>query len=248
MPVTSTTRCVECHASIPVPTDLAAVAMRCEYCGREQPVPDLAARRHALVAEQREARLLEERRTEVAARERREAAEAREKEGDRKEARGHRWRTGLISMFAVLIAPTVIAITVFDLPARLGIGKSGSDRLEQMQAQLAGTGCTVLEPLESEFADSNVSRLIAVDHQCLRVLAAGGSGHSSLSLRLFAADGTELGHADDTTDPQLSYCSSAKQTPRYEIQVGPASKGRLSHLTMSCPDKRDAPPTPKPKR
>ncbi len=69
----------------------------------------------------------------------------------------------------------------------------------------------------------------------MRVVAAGGNGHPSLELRLFSADGKELAHSTSTTDPQLSYCAKASETVRYEIVVGPASKGRLSHLVLACP-------------
>jgi hypothetical protein len=141
----------------------------------------------------------------------------------------------MISILSILIAPVIISITIFDLPARLGFGSSGSSRLEQIQAQLVTTGCTVLEPVDSQYADGNVSRLINVDPHCIRVLAAGGGGHSTLGLRLYSADGKQVGKADDTTDPQLSYCSKSAQVLRYEIVVSPASKGRLSHLVLQCP-------------
>ena len=214
--------------------------MRCSYCGHQQQVPDLEVRRRALVEQQREARIAEERRAEAAREERREAVAAQERAADRKSASGHRLRTWVISTITMLIAPVIIAITVFDLPARLGYGASGSDRLAQLETQLTGNGCKVFAPIDSEYASSNVSQLVAVDHQCIRVLAAGGSGHSTLSLRLFASDGKELAAAGDTTDPQLTYCAENAETLRYEIKIGVASKGRLSHLVMACP----APPGP----
>src|SRR5690242_12985386 len=89
----SSTRCRECHASIPVPAALDALTMRCTYCGLEQPVPDADARRRMLLDEQREARLRAEAeaRAEEARREqdREDREEAREQEEKKRE---RRWR------------------------------------------------------------------------------------------------------------------------------------------------------------
>jgi len=217
-------RCGECNAKIRPPSELEAVVMRCNYCGHEQPVPDLAQRRAAIAERER-----------LALEKQKHAHSSRERDLDRREARRSRRWTWVISLLSMLIAPVIISITIFDLPARLGFGSSGAGRLEQIQAQLASTGCTVLEPLDSEWTDGNVSRLINVDHQCIRALAAGGGGHHTLGLKLFGADGKQLAEVTDTIDPQLAYCSKTKQVLRYEIAVSPASKGRLSHLVLACP-------------
>lgn len=233
----ATTRCVECHASIPVPAELAATTMTCPYCHRNQAVPDLETRRRLLLEEQREARLAEQARAEEAREARREAREERERQEEQRAARKGRWGMRLITVCSVLAAPTIIAITVFDLPARLGFGASGSDRLGVMKTQLEGSGCTVLRGISSEYASSNVSRLVPVQAQCIRVFAAGGDGHGSLSLRLFGPDGKEVAKSGDaTTDPQLRYCAKAPATLRYEIRIGPASKGRLSSMVLACPE------------
>lgn len=231
-----------------MPVELEAVVMRCTYCGAEQPVPDLVERQRLLLERQREVRLAEERRANEAREQRREAEAARDKKQNR---RSRRW-TWLFSLIPMLIAPTIIAITVFDAPARLGFGASGSDRLEQIQAQLQTTGCIVVSAIDSEYASGDVSKLFHVDAaQCIRAIAAGGSGHRSLALRLFGSTGTEVAKASDTTDPQLAYCAPAADMLRLEIVVGPASKGRLSHMILACPIAEDAPPPkpkPKPKR
>jgi hypothetical protein len=237
----ATTRCVECHASIPVPAELAATTMTCPYCHRAQAVPDLETRRRLLLDEQREARLAEQARAEEAREARREAREERERREEKQEAKRGRWGMRLLTLCAILLAPTIIAITVFDLPARLGFGASGSDRLGQMKAQLEGTGCTVVRGISSEYATSNVSKLVAVPAggPCIRVFAAGGDGHGSLSLRLFGPDGKQLAASGNaTTDPQLTHCARAPATLRYEIKVGPASKGRLSSMVLACPPAR----------
>jgi len=229
-PAISATRCGECHASIPPPVELDAVVMQCSYCGHHQPVPDLEVRRKLLLEQQREARLLEERHAQAA----REAATAHERAADRKEARSGRRRSWVLSLLGMLVAPVIIGITVFDLPARLGFGASGSDRLELLQSQFTGRGCKVVSPIASQYASSSVSELVKVDHGCVRVVAAGGSGHRSLSLRLFASDGKQVATSDDTTDPQLTYCTAHPDTLRYEIKLAVASKGRLSHMVLSC--------------
>jgi hypothetical protein len=228
-------KCFLCHAPVPVPAELEATVMTCSHCDAVQPVPDLEVRRRLLLEQQREQRMAEQQRADEARRLREEEREERERSEDKKERRRGRWGTRLMSLVAILAAPTIIAITVVDAPARLGCGASGSDRLGQLAGQLQGEGCTVLREAESEYASSNVSRIVKVDKQCIRVLAAGGDGHRTLSLRLFGADGKQLAKAGDTTDPQLSYCAPAPASLRYEVGVGPASKGRLSHMVLSCP-------------
>jgi hypothetical protein len=104
-----------------------------------------------------------------------------------------------------------------------------------MKQQLEGTGCTTLRGISSAYASSNVSKIVAVQAQCIRVFAAGGDGHGSLSLRLFGPDGKELAKAGNTTDPQLTYCSKTPASLRYEVGVSPAAKGRLSHMVLACP-------------
>jgi hypothetical protein len=223
-------QCGNCGASIPLPEDLAATRMRCPYCATEQPVPDLEVRRRAL-ADAKRAESEERRRADE--REERDR-ERRDREADRREHRRGQWSTRLISLFAMLLAPAIISVTVFDLPARLGFGSSGAERIEQMIAQLGRAGCTVMVPQTSVYANGNVSKLITVEQDCVRVLAAGGDGHRSLSLRLFSETGKELAKSSDTTDPQLNYCPRAPGLLRYEIGISPASKGRLTHAVLSC--------------
>ncbi len=235
-----------------MPVALDQLVMRCAYCGVEQPVPDLVDRQRLLLEQQREQRIAkqaEDDRLEQAAREARQEAKAdRERDSDRRDARRSRRGTWIFSTLMMLIAPTIIAITVFDLPARLGYGASGSDRLELMKTQLIGNGCTVVSPIDSEYATGTVTKLVHVEAQCVCVIAAGGSGHSSLSLKLFGGNGKELAHAGDTTDPQLAYCAPAPDTLRYEIATGPASKGRLSHMVLACPAPANEPATKQPRR
>ncbi len=248
--MTSTTRCGECNAAIPLPVDLEALKMRCGYCGHEQPVPDLEARRKLLLEHQREARLAEQQRLaherEVAA----QAAAQRERHEDRKEAKKSRNWGRITSLFAMLLAPVIISVVVFDLPARLGFGDSGSGRLDLVVQQLTSTGCKVVEPVTSEYTSANVTALFDAN-ACIRVLAAGGSGHSTLGLKLYVADGKEVMAVDSMPDPQLSFCTPTPTKLRYSIIVGPASKGRLSHAVLDCPAPAKAatpPPSPPHKR
>ena len=99
-------------------------------------------------------------------------------------------------------------------------------------------------------ATGAVSQLVTVERRCVRVFAAGGDGHRTLSLRLFSDHGEELTHAGDTSDPQLAHCPQTPGLYRYEIGVAPAAKGRLSHMVLVCPPEppEAAPPAAKPKR
>jgi len=45
----------------------------------------------------------------------------------------------------------------------------------------------------------------------------------------------ELAHTAETADPQLAYCPRAPGLLRYEVRVGPAAKGRLTHMALRCP-------------
>lgn len=239
----ATIRCPECNATHPAPADPTVHSMRCPYCGASVTVPDLEARRRHQLELEREARLHAQHHA-AAAREarqeareaRREAREARERDDDRKERRRGRWLGRIFSLFAILLAPTIIAITVFDLPARLGFGADGSDRLGQVATQLRSTGCTTVRAIASTYATGTVSQLVAAPAGCLRILAAGAGDHSSLGLRLYAPDGKLVEQTrGDTLDPQLEHCLTAPATYRYEITTGPAAKGRLSHAVLTCP-------------
>lgn len=236
-------RCRECHASIPTPSDPRALTTKCQYCGLEQPVPDADERRKHLIAEQREvARLadIRQREQEHAWDKERDALERKAKRADRRSERRGRWFTVVIGLISALIAPVIIAITVFDAPARLGFGASGKERLEQIQTQL--TSCTTIHPPEAEYASGPVSKLIGMaEGDCIRVFAAGGNGHSRLGVHLFGGTNTELAKQAETPDPQLLYCSKIAQTVRFQIDVGTASKGRLSHMVLKCPP----PPPPR---
>lgn len=241
----ATIRCPECNATHPAPADPTVLSMRCPYCGAAVAVPDVEARRRHQLERDREARLHAQHHAAVAREERREAREAEDRREERRERRRGRWGMGLVSLFAILLAPTIIAVTVFDLPARLGFGADGSDRLAQIATQLRGTGCTTLRPIDSTYATGTVSQLVTIDPAtaptCLHVLAAGAGDHRTLSLRLFAPDGKPLEKSGDTLDPQLTHCTPTGGTFRYEIAPGPAGKGRLSHTVLTCPADRPKP-------
>lgn len=238
-------RCGECNASSSAPADPAITTMRCPYCGAAMQVHDVEARRRFVLEQQREARLRDQQRAAEEREHRREAREAEERAEQRKERRSGRWGARLMTLFAVLAAPTIIAITVFDLPARLGFGDSGADRLSQLSRQLESNGCTVIAPVRSQYTTGTVSSLVTVEPGCLRLLAAGAGDHRTLGLRLFDSDGAPLTTTkSDTLDPQLTHCTPTAATWRYEVVVGPAAKGRLSHTALHCPDPKAKPAAP----
>ena len=150
----------------------------------------------------------------------------------------------VIGLLGALIASVIIAM-VFDAPARLGFGASGKDRLELIQTQLASIGCTTLHAPDAEYATGPVSTLVEMaEGACIRVFAAGGDGHRRLGVHIFNATNAELAKQAETPDPQLLYCSRIAQIVRFQIDVAPASTGRLSHMVLACPP----PPPPKPRQ
>ena len=213
--------------------------MKCSYCGAVVQVPDLA---------EREAAMLERRRLEVyerdlamAAQHRREVAarEAERERHERKERRQSvRWGR-VVTLLSMLLAPVIVSITVFDLPARLGFGDAGQDRLKIIAAQLTERGCQAVVPATSLYATGTVSQLIAAPPAgapgCLRVLAAGGPGHTSLTVRLFDLDSKLLTSSQGSSDPQAELCDAPAGSLRYEVVLGVAAKGRLTHMAMRCP-------------
>jgi hypothetical protein len=223
------TRCRECHAAIHAPAALDALTMRCGYCGLEQPVPDRAERQRLLAEQQRIA--LERDRLE------RDRENDREQKREKTRERRTRWLLAPFTLIPLLVGPAIIAVTVFDAPARLGCGATGGDRLEQIQTQLLKQGCTVLRPIESEYASEPVSKLVDVeDGTCIRVIAAGGSGHAELALALFVSWSVPpLVKVNESSEPQLVYCATTSDPLRYVITPGPAAKGQLSHAVLTCP-------------
>lgn len=216
--------------------------MQCQYCGAVQPVPDLEARQRALFERQRAEAHAQQRALEAAHRAeeaRRAARREREEHAERKSS--VRWGR-LTMIFSMLLAPAIISVTMFDLPARLGFGGDGSDRIAIVAAQLTERGCQVVAPQASLYASSTVIKLVKLPRgSCLRVLAAGGPGHDSLKLRIFDLDGKEVAKSDDSSDPQAKFCPPAAGTLRYEVVPGLLDKGRLTHLALACPS---APPPP----
>lgn len=236
-------RCGQCHATVPVPDQLEARTMQCAYCGAVQAVPDLAERERALHEREYQQMLAEQQRRE----ERRYLQQQHREEQDRKEhRRSMRWGR-VATFFSVLAAPVIISITVFDLPARLGFGEDGSDRLKLVSQQLtqaSGGGCTSLSPVAARYAKSTVTELVSLPGGCLRVIAAGGPDHDDLTLRVFDGQGKEVAKSPASRDPQLEYCppgssaSGAAPAPlRYEVVPGMMDKGRLSYAALACPAK-----------
>jgi hypothetical protein len=230
-------RCAQCHASIPIPVELEARTMQCQYCGAVQGVPDAAARERALWERQRAEAEAQQRQLDAqhrAEEARRAARRDREERAERK--RSVRW--GLVTtLLSVLVAPAIISVTVFDLPARLGFGADGSDRLGLIATQLTERGCQVVAPVAATYTSSAETRLVKAEAgTCLRIVAAGGSGHDSLKLRVFDLDGKEVAVSPESRDPQLEYCPKAAGSLRYEVVPGMLDKGRLSHMVLACED------------
>ena len=240
------TRCRECHAAIHAPT-LDALTITCGYCGLAQPVPDLTERQRVL-AERKRLELEQERerrlRAEHEARDRlerekleHEREKDREEKRDKKRERRNKWLFAPFTLIPLLVGPAILAVTVFDAPARLGCGATGGDRLEQIATQLAKQGCTVLRPIDSEYASDPVSKLVDVrDGQCIRVIAAGGSGHATLSIALFAPWSVPpIAKVSDSREPQLVHCATTTDPLRFVVTPGAAAKGQLSHVVLTCP-------------
>lgn len=225
-----TTRCAECHATIPVPEDFNVRVMKCQYCGNTQAVPNLVEREQLRLAQQQAEFAAMQQAAEF------EHAVVRD-HLDRKERKASiRWGR-VTTIFSMLLAPVIISVVVFDLPARLGFGAAGEDRVQQTQQLLAQRGCTVAHGPTSLYASGAVSKIVNVPNGCLRVVAAGGPDHGSLTLKIYDADGKVRAKAESSADPQVEECVSAAAALRYEVQPGPASKGRLTHLAMLCPAK-----------
>ena len=202
--------------------------MQCQYCGAGQPVPDLLAREHALL----QRNVVEQDYREREQNSVRDQQDRREAAVERK--RSIRWGR-VTGIFAMLLAPTIIAITVYDLPARLGYGDAGADRVSMIAEQLKGRGCTVAVGATSLYATGAVSKLLPAPKGCLRVLAAGGPNQHSLTIRIFDRDSKEVVKSDSSADPQLEYCITGESTVRYEVVPGMLDKGRLTHMALTCP-------------
>ena len=202
--------------------------MKCQYCGAGQPVPDLLAREHALL----QRKLVEQDQREREQNAVRDQQDRREAAVERK--RSIRWGR-VTGIFAMLLAPTIIAITVFDLPARLGFGGAGADRISIVAEQLKGRGCQVAVGASSLYATATVSKLLPAPQGCLRVLAAGGPNQDSLTIRIFDRDGKQVAKSESSSDPQLEYCNAGEGMIRYEVVPGMLDKGRLTHMALTCP-------------
>jgi hypothetical protein len=199
--------------------------------------------------------LLEQRRREAEEYERERIREAREMQREERSEKERRWNsrwTSVVGFLSFLIAPVIISITVFDLPARLGFGGSGAERLELYKTQLEGTGCKVMQPIKSVYTKAPLSELLPPEGRgCMHVLAAGGPGHSQLTLKLFDHNGREAAKSEASSDPRLVFCAPRDGMFRYEVGIGLLDKGRLSHMVLLCPEQPlpqalEPPPAAKP--
>lgn len=210
--------------------------MQCQYCGAVQGVPDLAARERALWERQRHEAAQQQRQYEAqhrAEEARRQAIRDREERAERKSS--VRWGR-LTMIFSMLLAPAIISVTVFDLPARLGFGDDGSERLGVIVQQFASRGCKMIAPQVSTYTKSTETRLVQVEAgSCLRVMAAGGGDHDSLTLKVFDLDGRAVAKSVESRDPQVKHCATGAASLRYEVVPGVLDKGRLSHVALACP-------------
>jgi hypothetical protein len=234
----SMVRCGQCHASIPVPEDLEARTMQCQYCGAVQAVPDQAARERALWERKRHEAYMYQAEQEAWHREQEAMREAHREHEDRKERKsGIRWGR-VTTIFSMLLAPAIISVTVFDLPARLGFGGDGSDRLNLVVQQLESRGCKAVAKPASLYTKSAVTTLAPLESGCLRVIAAGGPDQDSLKVKIFDLDGKEVAVSPESSDPQLEHCpKQAGGSLRYEVLPGMMDKGRLTHVALACPAK-----------
>lgn len=245
--MSSMVRCGQCHASIPVPEELEARTMQCQYCGAVQGVPDAAARERALWERQRHEAHMYQVEQQAWHREQQAMREAHREHEDRKERRaGIRWGR-VTTIFSMLLAPAIISVTIFDLPARLGFGGDGSDRTKLIVQQLESRGCKVVVQPESLYTKSAVTTLAPLESGCLRVLAAGGPDQDSLKIKIFNLDGKEIAVSPESRDPQLEHCpKDPAGSWRYEVIPGMMDKGRLTHVAVSCPPKAPAADEEKP--
>lgn len=229
--MSTSANCTRCHGALPAPEDQEVLSITCPYCGLVQPVPDADAR-HRRVLERERADLARRAHEADVERARREAARDQD---DRREARKSRRGARLVTLLAMLTAPAIIAVTVFDLPARLGFGDAGEARVAQARDLLVASGCVALGAIREQYAEGPVSVTLPLEGRCVRVVAAGGPGHGRLGLRLLDADGKEVARAAASSEPQLSFCPPAPVALRYEVETGVAAKGRLSHVALACP-------------
>jgi hypothetical protein len=234
------TKCGQCAASIPLPADIAVLRMTCTYCGAEAPVPDLE-RRQQLLAE----RAAEERRADRHAREMRDREDERhrraEEQKERKqEAKRERTFWTLHRLWiagAVLVGPAIVGSQFYDLRGRY-LGTTGQDRVDLVRSQRETAGCRTVVPSTVRYSNDEtiVGMTTPESDRCVEVLAAGGTGHRQLELRLFDPDGRQVAHFEHGgTDGRVQYCGHATGPYRYEIDPGLNDKGRLTYAVLTCP-------------
>lgn len=216
--------------------------MKCQYCGAVQPVPDLAARQQALL-QQRQAELAAQQRQAEEAREARREVSQQQESAERR--RGVRWGR-VTTLAAMLVTPAILSVTVFDVPARLGFGGAGADRLALIAAQLVERGCRIAVPASSQYVAATVTQLVRVETGCVRAIAAGGPHQGALTVRIFDRDGAKVATSESSSDPQIEYCPTGPGSLRYEVVPGLLDKGRLTHSALICPARAPDAASPRP--
>jgi hypothetical protein len=150
-------KCRGCGATIALPEDLSVLSLRCEYCGAQQPPPDLDARRAHVERLRAEERAQAEREEAEKRAEERSEEEEQEREAARRERlRGVRrravWRWARTQLVRIGLLAAVVAVLSWLGKLHVGIlatswdGKTpfrcsgvGRVRLSEPRADMPGT-------------------------------------------------------------------------------------------------------------
>lgn len=242
--------CQRCGAALTVPVDLAAVVVRCQFCGEQTPLPQGLV---SLRAQERQSEL--QRQAQAAAR-------VSAEQTSRSVARNMWLFVGL-----VLGLPLVLTLGIFafvflmtktvqesatavaspamatptptipePLPApRASDAKStGEDRTTVLMKELYGKGCktVIMAPIQSS-GEKTLKASFVVNGTCVRVLAVTGVADNELTLTMKTPFGETIATPEAGNEVDFTYCP--KTAGPHPMSIEPSTDDFYTVAAVECP-------------
>lgn len=208
------TLCARCGASLTIPSDLAATSLHCQFCGHEQPLADLEARRRVLAE------------LAVAERQREVFAQVGQ---ITKVATIVPLVIGAVTTVVVLIVvgivvwrttsaignatnvkitlPEVPAIpTPPAVPAPTDPKSTGADRVKVMIADHERAGCRTIKSGNTVDDDLTARGVTIPKGHCFTLVVATGVKGNTLTAQFLRSDGKPAGDALDGKEIDTTFC------------------------------------------
>lgn len=243
--------CQRCGAALTVPVDLAAIVVRCQFCGEQTPLPQGLV---SLRAQERHNELQRQAQAE---------ARASAEQTTRGAARNMWLFVGLVLGLPLVLTLGIVAFvflmtktvresataatsTAMATPAtptpvepspppRASDSKStGEDRTTVLMKQLYGKGCrtVIMAPIQSS-GEKTLKASFVVNGTCVRVLAITGVADNKLTLTMKTPFGETIATPEAGNEVDFTYCP--KTAGPHPMSIEPSTDDFYTLAAVECP-------------